>query len=504
MEVLTSIMLMSVFTVVALTSMGTVVDDARFNQTLRELEQIRNGLTGETQRLETGLRKNYGYLGDLGRLPTSAQGLAALTSAPTGVTLWSANAPTQMPTYGVAFGWKGPYVFTTAQQDYTTDAWGNAYVYEDYPNPGDDGKRIRSLGSDGAVGGTGYAQEIDLIIPEAVINGRVLGYVVQPDNSVMGADQEAFDGTATATLHYGDGTGATMSSTTAAFTDGKYTFNDIPLGYASLEVNITAPAAAVATLGPSIVEVNKASTAALPVARATSSIYGNVPMCTEPNDIAIIPTNRDSDIPRGGYPVGSSPQVYWWNNTSRSIRIRIQIPDQTLSTLDISDPFYHENEYSLNAGTFGGLLNLREIQVELLEDDGDVADGIRDDLSVDPGYAADLARGTYRFDGVAAPGGSLIKGLAYSASIPARRNLTLNDSDGVGAVELSFLENRRYDIIFVYEPAGPAWTAGVIPLNNSPAFVPTYNNPNFLEPYNFYYRLGCKFFSAQSVVTGDL
>src|SRR4051812_22799109 len=60
-EILATLAIMSIFTVVAITSMGNVVDDARFDATVREMQQIRAAIVGETVRLESGLRKNYGF-----------------------------------------------------------------------------------------------------------------------------------------------------------------------------------------------------------------------------------------------------------------------------------------------------------------------------------------------------------------------------------------------------------------------------------------------------------
>ncbi len=79
------------------------------------------------------------YRIDVGHLPTTAQGLAALAAAPAGEGLW-----------------KGPYLKKAVPQD----PWGNAYVYS---SPGNDPAHeyeIISYGRDGQSGGTGEDADV--------------------------------------------------------------------------------------------------------------------------------------------------------------------------------------------------------------------------------------------------------------------------------------------------------------------------------------------------------
>jgi general secretion pathway protein G len=75
---------------------------------------------------------------DLGRYPTTAEGLAALVQRPGGAT-----------------GWNGPYLKNSAVP---TDPWGHPYKYH---SPSEHGPYdIISLGSDGQEGGTSTAADI--------------------------------------------------------------------------------------------------------------------------------------------------------------------------------------------------------------------------------------------------------------------------------------------------------------------------------------------------------
>jgi general secretion pathway protein G len=78
------------------------------------------------------------YFVDVGRYPTSQQGLQSLVAAPTGTGQWD-----------------GPYL----QNELPLDPWGNAYIYH---APGRNGPyEIISLGSDGKEGGEGEARDIN-------------------------------------------------------------------------------------------------------------------------------------------------------------------------------------------------------------------------------------------------------------------------------------------------------------------------------------------------------
>lgn len=74
---------------------------------------------------------------DVGRFPTSQEGLEALVTKPTAVT-----------------GWNGPYLRKGLPQD----PWGNPFRYE---SPGKHGEiDIYSLGADGAPGGSGESTDV--------------------------------------------------------------------------------------------------------------------------------------------------------------------------------------------------------------------------------------------------------------------------------------------------------------------------------------------------------
>lgn len=77
---------------------------------------------------------------DVGRLPTTEEGLQALVQAPAS-----------------AQGWVGPYL---ARAGLPVDPWGNAYLYE--TDASGASYRLVSYGGDGREGGAGAGQDIVL------------------------------------------------------------------------------------------------------------------------------------------------------------------------------------------------------------------------------------------------------------------------------------------------------------------------------------------------------
>ncbi len=77
---------------------------------------------------------------DVGRLPTTDEGLASLSTRPEG---------SDLP------AWAGPYL----DEALPVDPWGHAYEYRDEPAEGQD-FTLYSLGADGEPGGEGIAADI--------------------------------------------------------------------------------------------------------------------------------------------------------------------------------------------------------------------------------------------------------------------------------------------------------------------------------------------------------
>ena len=82
------------------------------------------------------------YRLDIGRYPTTSQGLAALWQAPTRA--------------GQTVGWRGPYL----RKAVPLDPWGHAYIYKAPGDQNPSGYDLLSYGADGQPGGEGEAADV--------------------------------------------------------------------------------------------------------------------------------------------------------------------------------------------------------------------------------------------------------------------------------------------------------------------------------------------------------
>ncbi len=111
-ELLVIIVVIGLFTAIAMQRMTGSLNDFRKTETEREMKRLAEAIAGNPNRLNGGIRSDFGYIGDIGAFPPN---LAALVENPGG---W--------PT------WNGPYLDIGIVQDslgFTRDAWSVAYQY---------------------------------------------------------------------------------------------------------------------------------------------------------------------------------------------------------------------------------------------------------------------------------------------------------------------------------------------------------------------------------------
>lgn len=220
-EILLTMSLVGILSAVGIAMMTSSVDEGRYDATVEEMRQIRVALVGDTEARQGGSRSSFGYLGDMGSLPTASQGLGALLSAPSGSTAWSVNSAVRF-----GLGWNGPYLSSSVSgQDALRDAWGRSYVYTPGPPA-----TITSLGADGSAGGTGFNQDIVITLPNELRFANVYGFV-----STAGGP---YNGAAQVEISYPNGNGSVVTTlvSIAAGSQGAFQFNAIPLGYRSLSI----------------------------------------------------------------------------------------------------------------------------------------------------------------------------------------------------------------------------------------------------------------------------
>lgn len=242
-EVLMVLMLVGILAAVAITATTSSVNNQAFDKTVFEMTQIRNAIMGNPDESARGSRVSFGYFGDIGAMPSA---IGDLIAKPGAVAAWSTDT-----TNRISVGWRGPYI-TNADPavDYTKDGWGNAYVYSPAAVP----PTLTSLGSDGAVGGTGLAQDITIQFPTTSRLATVNGFIIQ-----TAAGDYPAGASASATIYYPDGVGGVTSTTVASAigAKGAFSFSNIPFGVRSL--TFTASTTGATVYGPVIFTVDRAN-----------------------------------------------------------------------------------------------------------------------------------------------------------------------------------------------------------------------------------------------------
>ncbi len=241
-EVLMVVGLMAILAVVSISLVSTSVDETRFNETTLKLQQIREAMIGNPEVREARTRTSFGFLGDVGAIPTAAQGIAGLVTRPGGLPAFSPDA-----TVRFGLGWNGPYLTGGAGANFTLDAWGNAIVYDPVASP----PTLTSLGGDGAVGGTVFDQDIRVELPLEMISASVTGFICNSGGPFTDSAQVEFNSP--------DGNGGlTQTQVMVVPADkGIFNFASVPFGVRSLTIYVPSKAAPTQTLGPVVVTIDR-------------------------------------------------------------------------------------------------------------------------------------------------------------------------------------------------------------------------------------------------------
>ncbi len=188
-ELVIVIVIIGIIGTVALREMLGSIDDARVEQTRREMEHLAFAIGGNPEVNTHGARSDFGYVGDVGALPPT---LSALTANP-----------------GLAT-WDGPYIDPNGS---LTDAWGAAYAYT--------GTTIRSTGSGSAI------ERVVTTAASELLGNAVSGYVTDAERRPPGT---VFRDSVVVALRYPNGAGGVTTASAAPRPDGSFSFSGVPMG----------------------------------------------------------------------------------------------------------------------------------------------------------------------------------------------------------------------------------------------------------------------------------
>lgn len=223
-EVIVILAVLSILAAVAIPMALRIFERTAEDTTREEMDNIKKALLGNPQKLQTSFRNDFGFLGDIGCLPTTALGgLDRLSTAGTYPTPFTFDSTKQ-----AGAGWKGPYITGTPGEEFAKDQLGNNYTYT--PVAGTC-PLTATLTSNGADGLPSTADDITVTIVANDTTATIRGTVKNTSGTgLAGVPVE---------LYYPSN--GTLTTSTPATTDanGNYSFSSVPFGARAVKPNPT-------------------------------------------------------------------------------------------------------------------------------------------------------------------------------------------------------------------------------------------------------------------------
>jgi len=196
-EMVLVIVIIGIISTIAMKSLQTSTEQARFEATVTEMDELARAIVGNERLVSGGVRSDFGYVGDVGSLPTN---LDALLANPGGYSTW-----------------KGPYFrvdFNENTGGYQRDAWNELYIYAG-------GITIVSNGGGSAI--TKQFANTGAYLTANTITGMVRDIDLAPPGDSAS--------NVTVTIQYPDGAGSMTVSSISPSASGEFSFSGvIPIG----------------------------------------------------------------------------------------------------------------------------------------------------------------------------------------------------------------------------------------------------------------------------------
>ncbi|TFB13519.1 hypothetical protein E3V33_01660 [Candidatus Marinimicrobia bacterium MT.SAG.4] len=195
----------------------------KFENTIVEMQMLRRAIIGNSLLRTNGIRNDFGYVGEMGRLPTSLSELMSQGLQ---------SAVVYNDTLHLSSGWAGPYLqetFTNYTSNPLTDEFDKLYQWDttELPNSGDTiSAKLISFGANKVVNGTGIDADITVEIFKREWRGNISGKAYDSAGKKLKK--------ATVKLYYPDGSGGISTKTKITNGKGVFSFFDIPFGPRSL------------------------------------------------------------------------------------------------------------------------------------------------------------------------------------------------------------------------------------------------------------------------------
>ena len=109
MELMVVLLIIGILSTVALRTIDATRNRSLFDQTTKKMNQLVQAIVGNPDLTFDGRRVDFGYFGDMEKLPNGLRDLMHNTTGDT--------------------SWHGPYLHVTDTTDFLLDAWGDSYTY---------------------------------------------------------------------------------------------------------------------------------------------------------------------------------------------------------------------------------------------------------------------------------------------------------------------------------------------------------------------------------------
>jgi len=217
-EVVVVMAVLAVLAAVAIPVALRIFETAAEDATREEMLNLKDAMIGDPNKLQNSLRSDFGFLGDMGRLPNDLDELFNQGS----LRSYTFDSARQS-----GAGWRGPYMtggFSGDNgEDFKKDGLGNDYILTVGANALEG-----TLTSNGPDGLPGTADDISLEVLSVETMGTLRGTV----RDVM---RNGLSNVPVALYFSSNGILSSVSATTD--TNGNYSFSSVPFGSHSLEVN---------------------------------------------------------------------------------------------------------------------------------------------------------------------------------------------------------------------------------------------------------------------------
>ncbi len=201
-EVVMAIVIAGILAGIAMRSTVSITETGRTEITKTEMKDIAFAMVGNADLQNNHIRNEFGYVGDVGTMPTS---LADLMTNPGGYATW-----------------KGPYVknrFSQTATDYAQDAWGKSYAFA--------GVDITSTGS-----GSTIVHKVGEATSDFLSN-KVTGNIYDSDGTPPGT---IYKDSITVLLTIPNGSGATITNGVSPNFGGYFSFDSVPIGNHDIQI----------------------------------------------------------------------------------------------------------------------------------------------------------------------------------------------------------------------------------------------------------------------------